>query len=100
MVFLMQFYFLQLKKKETFNYDRLLDIPGREWLFCFNLKVIITDISFFLQCFEVRGVKDFRVKIVLDSFLSALEISTESADPNLILERTLQGVAEHEEVYL
>ena len=40
------------------------------------------------------------MKIVLDSFLSALEISTESADRNLILERTLQGVAEHEEVYL
>lgn len=66
----------------------------------FNLKVIITDISFFLQCFEVRGVKDFQVKVVLDSFLLALGLSIESADPNLILERTLQGVTEHEEVYL
>ena len=62
--------------------------------------MIITDISFFPQCNEVRGVKDFRVKIVLDSFLSALGLSTDSADPNLILERTLQGVAEHEEVDL
>ena len=62
--------------------------------------MIITDISFLLQCFEVRGVKDFRVKIVLDSLLSALGLSTETADPNLILERTLQGIAEHEEVYL
>ena len=48
----------------------------------------------------MRGAKDFRVKIVLDSFLSALGLSTEIKDPNLILERTLQGVAEHEEVYL
>ena len=40
------------------------------------------------------------MKIVLDSFLSALGLSTESADPNLILERTLQGVGKHEEVYL
>ena len=48
----------------------------------------------------MRGAKDFRVKIVLDSFLSALGLSTESADPNFILERTLQVVSEHEEVYL
>ena len=46
----------------------------------------------------MRGVKDFRIKLVLDSFLSALGCTTESAEPNLILERTLEGIAELEEV--
>ena len=38
------------------------------------------------------------MKLALDSFLSALGFKTESAEPNLILERTLQGVAELGEV--
>lgn len=53
---------------------------------------------FFFQCYEVRGIHDFRVKKILDSLLQALGISAEGLDPNVVMERTLQIVSENEEV--
>ena len=50
----------------------------------------------FFQCYEVRGIQDFRVKKILVSLLQALEISAGALDPNVVMEQTLQIISEND----
>ena len=61
---------------------------------------VVENYIFLFQCFEVRGIADFRVQKILEALLGTLGLSTENADPNEIMERTLQKISENEEVYL